>query len=108
LTAASKRRLDGEIRGGYELNAARYSCVIASLHGVHEGVAFCVRPVGQSVNFVPGSAFEQLFAKRQPVVVTGNQSHQHYGLNIVFQQTLQSLERSATIAGNQLISQLEI
>ena len=65
------------------MNAASYSNGVAPLQSIHESIAFRRGRIDQPINFIARSTFEELFGKREPVIITGYQTKQHYRLHIV-------------------------
>jgi len=49
-----------------------------------------------------------VFAEREPVIVTRNQSDEHHWFGAVFQESVKCFERFFAIAGEQMIAELEV
>ena len=102
------RGLDGEVSRSGELNAARNLDGAAALQSGNVGIAFEWGERNVAEDFFTTAMRKQMFAESKTVVVARNQPHEHYRLSAIVEESMQSFERSFAIAGEQVISQLEV
>jgi hypothetical protein len=102
------RSLDGEIGGGGELQAARDLGGVVALEVCDVRVAFERRQRDVAENLFTSAFRKQVLSQGQTMIVSGDETDQHYRFGAVVEQSVQSFESALTIVGEQMIAEFEV
>ena len=93
------RCFDCEIGGGGELNSTRDLFSAATLQSGDVRITFEWRQRDVAEDFFATAASEQVFAERETVIVSGDQTDEHYWLGAVFEKSMKCFECFLAVAG---------
>src|SRR5689334_23533847 len=101
---SSLRSLDSEIGSGGELQPARNLGRIVALKISDVRVAFERWQRDVTKHFFASALREQVFCKRETVIVAGDEADEHHRFGAIVEQAMQRFERTLAVVRQQVIA----